>query len=257
MLEQHANCSNARNLTEHELKRQYDSWLSYGQSWIGNTYLFSTFSERLLPGNETSPELFKHYQEHEYRQALQPFQPREQRRCKINKKSREIMDNSICPWYIEYSFDELRYPRILLSAKCKCSKCMGRKYRTERKEYGCVPVKIKIKVLRRKITPEGKLICNNGTADYESTWEHITISCTCTRRPTGKVKHTVSGEWYLLVDKYAPPKAKAEQPKVSAQSVGYQKYDVSESLNWDRYEDSQMGYLQSSENLNKLQSVFR
>ena len=32
---------------------------------------------------------------------------------------------------------------------------------------------------------------------------------------------------------------------------------MSESLTGDRYEDDQMGYLQSSENLNKLQSVFR
>ena len=45
---------------------------------------------------------------------------------------------------------------------------------------------MKVKVIRRDVTPSGALRCDgNDTAVYIDTWEDVAVGCTCTIR--GKV----------------------------------------------------------------------
>ena len=162
------------DLSDKEKQRQLSDWYAYGQDWIPNFHLFPALSNRLLKDNETNPDLLPHY--------LSRTQRLTKAKCKLIPKSRNIMDRSTCPWYLEYSYDLLRYPRILVSANCKCRKCMY----TQSHKTVCVPLKVRVKILRRKLSKEGNFLCSAGKAIYENTWETINTACTCVLRRTSK-----------------------------------------------------------------------
>ena len=166
----------SQDLTEEEKQRQMSNWHDYGQEWISNMYLFPSLSKHLLGDNETAPELLKHYSP--LRQSLTKT------KCKLNYKSREIMDRATCPWYLEFSFDPWRYPTILVSANCSCRKCKHTYRHKEDKETECVPLTVRVKILRRRLSKEGNLLCLEGKALYENTWERINTACTCVVRRT-------------------------------------------------------------------------
>ena len=174
----------SRDLTEEEKQRQLHDWYSHKEDWIPNFHLFPSLSNRRLKGNETNPILLGYYLLSRKSQRLT------KKKCKRKSKNRDIMDWATCPWYLNFGIDTLRYPMILVTADCKCQKCIhSGSNRTE-----CVPLKARVKVLRRKLSNNGTALCSNGKALYESTWETINTACTCVFRRTSKQKniHVVS-----------------------------------------------------------------
>ena len=98
------------------------------------------------------------------------------------------MDVSLCPWYIELNYNKLRYPSILMNAKCKCPNCIGiKKHGSKPDERKCESITIKEKVLRRDLTEKGTPKCEDGKASYVETWEDVPIACSCVIRSTTEI----------------------------------------------------------------------
>ena len=90
-------------------------------------------------------------------------------------KSGNLQDRSTCPWYYVINHDQLRYPRDLAEARCRCSdKCVGDKSGLNL----CHPVYYNFRVLRATA-------CVNGLWQFEADWEYLSVGCTCAGRDFG------------------------------------------------------------------------
>lgn len=175
----YAYCGNtAQDITEKEKEIQLKKWIAEDQSWILNYNLFSSLSKYLFRAVETKAEIMKGT-------SLRQRLPLSISKGAADHKDSEIMDRATCPWYIEFSYDPLRYPRRLLNAKCRCRKCKHSRRSVKGKALECLPITVKVKILRRKELNIGKL-CHNGKVVYENTWEEVNIGCTCVFRRTRK-----------------------------------------------------------------------
>ena len=106
----------------------------------------------------------------------------------VNSKSRNSMEASTCPWYLELTYDINRYPMYLANARCRCDHCVGMEtFVMGDAETKCKELIVKVKVIRREVTSAGTPRCDsNGTAVYTDTWADIAVGCTCTIRGKDK-----------------------------------------------------------------------
>ena len=176
------NCDNTRSgcsdLSAEQLGQRYRKWVADERHLMASFPLHQALTKRLLSSarsNSTS-----------LRRALMAGH----RYCPtiVNSKSRNNMESSTCPWYLELTYDINRYPMYLANARCRCEHCVGMGiYVMGDAETKCKEIIVKVKVIRRKETPEGMPLCNeNGTAVYTDTWEDIAVGCTCTIRGKDK-----------------------------------------------------------------------
>ena len=171
---QSLDCTSARDLTEYELSQQL-SRAKASKDVLTPFYIHPLLASHMSK-SDLHPESLKHYKSFNYTVFGDRNCPKE-----IKSGTKTLMDNSLCPWYIDIDFDKYRYPRILLKAKCRCEQCVGtEKSRSATIETVCKQVTIKEKVLRQKLSPgHGTPICKEGKAVYESVWEEIPIACAC------------------------------------------------------------------------------
>ena len=169
---------NTRDLTTDELKIQYKKWKSDDDYMAEQSYIHQSLAEPLVSESGIPHSIFKYYN-------IQRTILAGRRKCKLNKKSTELMDRSTCPWYLEMNYDNQRFPKTLVNARCKCRRCLA----PNSNGAGCQPTVIRIKVLRRELSKSGLPLCSNGTALYGNTWETIAVGCTCEIRKLHKQKH--------------------------------------------------------------------
>jgi hypothetical protein len=106
------------------------------------------------------------------------------------------MDISLCPWYVEMTYDPDRYPERLASARCKCKHCYranGSKYkRSNRSDIPrCKEIKQLTRVLRIQKNPKGDKVCqpnNNKLFLYKESYEEIAVGCTCALKGDKRVQ---------------------------------------------------------------------
>ena len=178
--EDHACNENTRDLSTDELRAQYNAWLSEDTYMSAPFYIHQSLARRLKSKSAMTQNLSRYRVRHTLLFG--------NRKCKINKKSTQLMERSTCPWYLEANFDKQRYPQNLVNARCKCPRrCLQMKS----KHGKCEPMVIKMKVLRRDLSDSGVPLCSNGLAIYSNTWEDIAVGCTCEIRKRYKQKKTV------------------------------------------------------------------
>jgi hypothetical protein len=117
---------------------------------------------------------------------------------KLNRSSGDLMDISLCPWYVEMTYDPDRYPESLTSARCKCKHCYsfdGFKYGREKRLNipRCKEIKQMIKVLKIQKNHNGIQVCqhnNNKLFLFKESYEEITVGCTCALKGDKRVKQS-------------------------------------------------------------------
>ncbi|XP_060554474.1 uncharacterized protein LOC132715485 [Ruditapes philippinarum] len=185
-------CNNDSTLPRN-LREQYIEWLA-------ETAIHPSF--QLLPG------IFKQI-------GLQDKHAREMRgnlthsfgnrRCSrtLKHNSDNLNDRSLCPYHFLLSHDLNRYPPIINTAKCTCSKvrylqsnrrkcnCKGKSHsrkcrrtcNSKRAEKlltpQCTEIPYRYKVLKQKYDENGNTICDERNSFlYERTYETVAIGCT-------------------------------------------------------------------------------
>ena len=112
------------------------------------------------------------------------------RKCRLDLKSDLLMDRSSCPWYLEMIYDDNRYPKAMVTARCKCSPnkgCFNVQGKRDRRPNNnidrpkCAPVTIQRKVLRKVLNKDGtKRTCDgNNEYIYSQSLQTISTGCTC------------------------------------------------------------------------------
>lgn len=171
----------ARKPSEEKLKQMYNEWLGEDNE------LHKTF--------EMMPPLYKtRYKNHipDSKRNLNRSRIYGDPKChkRLNKASSNLMDNSLCPWYIEMTYDMERYPEYMARARCKCKHCYNfyglRPKRLKRFNTPlCKEMKETFKVLRISKNAQGKPFCdsNNRTIlHYQKSYEEVTVGCVCALR---------------------------------------------------------------------------
>ena len=77
-----------------------------------------------------------------------------------------VSERSTCPWYFEEDINENRYPRVLMTAICKCDTCIGSP------TNACEPVYYPVITLH-------KTGCVDGQYEYQEVKEWKSVACTC------------------------------------------------------------------------------
>lgn len=174
-----SNCKNARDLKDCELSLQLTKAKgSKGESVIQPFYVHPLLAKSLGETGESNPETFQHYRDFNYTVYGKRGCPDD-----IEAGSRELMDISLCPWNVEINYEKHRYPRTLLHARCRCEQCVKiPKYKSITSETMCKAITIKERVLRRRLSPSGLPICEDGKVLYDAVWEDIPIACACVMR---------------------------------------------------------------------------
>lgn len=125
-------------------------------------------------------------------------------RCRerLNRRSSNLMEISLCPWYVEMTYDDNRYPDLMANVRCRCKHCYdfdGIKANASSKTVEaprCKEIKQLYKVLRLRKNSVGDPICepsNRAVHKYENSFEEVTVGCTCALR---KDKKVVKGHSY-------------------------------------------------------------
>ena len=174
-IRQSHDCQNGRDLTEYELELQLSRAKSSKDENIITPFYVHPLLANHLGKSDLHPDSLKYYNSLNYTVYGDRNCPEE-----IKPGTQELMDISLCPWFIELDYDQQRYPRILLRAKCRCKHCVNiGKYKSDTEETICKSVTVKKKVLRRKLSAHGRPVCKDGKAVYVSAWEDIPIACAC------------------------------------------------------------------------------
>ncbi|XP_045171146.2 uncharacterized protein LOC123533547 [Mercenaria mercenaria] len=105
----------------------------------------------------------------------------------LKRRGENLMDISLCPWYIEMTMDKNRYPENMANARCKCKHCydFDGVMPAKSKRIGkprCIEIKQRYKVLRVEKNGKGARVCqrnDNSTFLYKTSYEEVTIGCTC------------------------------------------------------------------------------
>ena len=168
-------CGSTANKNETDLKRRFGQYIA-NENLLGAYYIHP-----LLTNNIDIREL----QKHSYESTRLLYG---NRRCRsvLRKKKYgiQLMDRSVCPWYIVLTVNHDRFPVYMATARCTCKKCYdadGNQPRVVRKNPPiCVPIKIKVRVLRQQFAPGGsRKLCDKNVFLYEESYEEVTVGCTC------------------------------------------------------------------------------
>lgn len=81
-----------------------------------------------------------------------------------------LMVRAACPWYLEKTFNQERYPKELYHAKSKCQTCIGSDGLQK-----CERIYHQIKTLKRSG-------CSNGVYQYEEQNEAIPVAFICAQQ---------------------------------------------------------------------------
>lgn len=172
------------------------------KAWIGNdTGTHSTF-DLIPPVYKTRSQPFaQRGQQVKGRESMKVFGQRIYGRAKcrkrLNRRSSNLMEISLCPWYVEMTYDDKRFPDVMANVRCRCTHCYnfdGVKPNATAKTVEapqCKEIKQLYKVLRLRKNSKGDPICdrNNRTVHtYENSFEEVTIGCTCALRKDRVVK---------------------------------------------------------------------
>lgn len=93
-----------------------------------------------------------------------------------------LMIRSACPWYLEKTVDNDRYPKEMYRAKSNCKTCIG-----SNGQQHCERIYHHVKTLQRSE-------CVNGVYQYEERSEFIPIAFACAQRleiENNKINNTV------------------------------------------------------------------
>ncbi|XP_045172780.2 uncharacterized protein LOC123534557 isoform X2 [Mercenaria mercenaria] len=177
----------ARKPSDETLNQMYNNWLGLDND------IHSTF--------DLIPHMYKMRHKDIILDALptvwrQRINGRAKCHKKLKRKSENLMDMSLCPWYVEMNVDKSRYPEIMANARCTCKHCYNfdgimpdRSKRIGKPR--CKEIKQKFKVLRVEKNSRGAPVCQRNDTNtflYKNSYEEVTIGCTCALKRDRTVK---------------------------------------------------------------------
>lgn len=96
----------------------------------------------------------------------------------INKNCPKDDYANPCPHYYALDVDDLRIPKVLLQAECRCTECIQSNWFGSNKNHhtgmGCHKIYHYSLVMRATH-------CSNGTMQFEEGFEAISVGCACRR----------------------------------------------------------------------------
>ncbi|KAH3886279.1 hypothetical protein DPMN_010281 [Dreissena polymorpha] len=108
------------------------------------------------------------------------------RKCKSQgidwKKGNHVMDLSTCPWYLELTYDEDRFPAIMTTTRCRCKICYtqeGSRPKNTKGQPKCHPIYIRQLVLRKSYVDSD---LNAPVCTYNLSYQKVGVGCTCKLR---------------------------------------------------------------------------
>ena len=129
-----------------------------------------------LSNQQDVPKYYKYLQRLSKVNKSDDLSP-EEKKCPKKPESginSDLKDRSTCPWYLYREYDEERYPRVLMQAKCKCTQsCIG----SDSKVRGrCERVFTHVPVLYRRLNKTTNLY------EYDHHFARVATGCTCARK---------------------------------------------------------------------------
>ncbi|KAL3857447.1 hypothetical protein ACJMK2_012117 [Sinanodonta woodiana] len=90
--------------------------------------------------------------------------PLSSRHCPFENKTESplLQDQANCPWYLEMTYSEERWPKQILQSKCKCKTCIG-----------CDVTEIKCDEIRLL----KKILLKSGTT-WKNAYQTVYVGCT-------------------------------------------------------------------------------
>ncbi|KAL3857117.1 hypothetical protein ACJMK2_011812 [Sinanodonta woodiana] len=89
---------------------------------------------------------------------------------KMNTESTLIQDRAQCPWYLEMTYSEVRWPHTIIQSKCKCKSCKG--CEKEKEQMKCEEIRLLKKILLKS--------CESNTTkcEWNEAYQELSVGCT-------------------------------------------------------------------------------